>query len=353
MAVKPLRSVVRWGKAALAAVLFVVAVRAMGAAADALDPTLSDWLERVIEKPLSALGAGWLVTYLLANGSVVAGIAVTLVESAAVDPIRGFLLLAGSRLGAAAFVVLLGVLEYVRARPRPPLRRALGLGFLTFLVTLTVFVPATVIGYAFFGPLHRLFLDELPAEIDVGALAETEEWTREIVDAIGALPVAAIAVILVLASLNLFDKFLQGFDEEGLRRRCRVWLRRGWLSFLSGLVLTAVTTSVALSVGALVPLFSRGLVKTRELIPYLLGAGLGTMTDTALVALLLGSESGLAVVLVLMACATAFTLIFLFRSASYGPAVERAFQLFTARPSGALGFALLLLAVPVILFLLA
>jgi sodium-dependent phosphate cotransporter len=353
MGAKLRRFFARWGKVLLAAALFVVAVRAMGAAADALDPTISDWLEEVIERPLSALGAGWIVTYVIANGSVVAGLAVTLVESGTVDPIRGFLLLAGSRLGAAAFVVLLGVVEYARTKPRPTLRRALGLGLLTFLVTLTVYVPATATGYVLFGPLHDLTVDALPGEVEVEALTRTGDVAEEVVDLLGALPVAAIAVILVLTSLRLFDGFLEGIDEERLRRRCRVWLRRGWLSFISGLVLTAVTTSVALSVGALVPLYSRGIVRTRELIPYLLGAGLGTMTDTVLFALLLGSESGLAVVLVLVASATFFTLAFLVRSDRYTPAVERVFRIVVARPLGAFGFAALLVAMPVLLFLVA
>lgn len=350
MTAGPLRFFSRWSRAALAAVLFVAAVSGIGAAADALDQTLADWLERVIEGPFSALGAGWLITYLIANGSVVAGLAVTLVESAAVEPARGFLLLAGSRLGAAAFVVLLGVLEFVRSRPRPELRRALGLGFLTFLVSISVYLPATVLGYALFEPLHDLFVDALPSEVEIEALARTGDLADSLVDAIGALAVAAIAVVLVVASFQLFDEFLKGFDEDRLRNLFRVWLRWRWVSFGSGLLITAVTTSVALSVGALVPLFSRGIVKTRDVIPYLLGAGLGTMADTVLFALLLGSEPGLAIVLVLLASAAAVTVAYLIRPAAYTRIIERAFGLFTARPAGAIGFAALLLAAPGLLY---
>lgn len=341
----------RWSGAVLAVLLFVAAVRTLGAAAEALGPTLSGGLAAVIGTDASALGAGWLLTYLLANGSVVAGLGVTLVDSAVLEPIRGFLIVAGSRLGAAAFVVLVGVLEYLRSGRRLRLRRALGLGFLTFLVTHTVYLPATAVGYGLFRPLQRLLLGTLPGEIRVGALERTGEVALGLAERIGPLPVAGLGLLLAVASLRLFDGFLEGIDEERLRARCEAWLRGGWISFLLGLLITTITTSVAVSVGALVPLFNRRLLRARQLVPYLLGAGLGTMADTLLVALLLGSRSGLAMVLALVAAAAAVTLGAVARAAAYTSMVERVFDWVVDRPLHALAFGGLLLAAPTLLFL--
>jgi sodium-dependent phosphate cotransporter len=344
------RAVVRWWKALVAVGLFVVAVRLLGAAADDMSTSLERWLEGVVDDPLATLGSSWMLTYVLASGSVVAGVAVTLVSSAAVASSVGFLLVAGSRLGAAAFVVLLGMVEYARARPRPLLSQALGLGFLTFIVTLTVYVPATALGYAAFEPAERLLLGLLPAG-DLDALARADGFTDRLVGTIGAPIVAFGAVALAIVSLRLFDGFLDGVDQEKLARRVRSWLRHRWLAFASGLVVTALTTSVAISVGGAVPLFARGLIKPRHMVPYLLGAGLGAMVDTVAVAVLLGSEDALAAVLVVMVAAALVTAVFLWKAAAYGAAVERAFEIVTGSRLVAAAFAALLAAAPVILYL--
>ena len=282
---------------------------------------------------------------------VVAGLAVTLVSSSAVVPAAGFLLLCGSRLGAASFIMLLGLLEYARTRPRPPLARALGLGFVTFLVGLSVYLPATAIGYAFFSPLHDRMTARLPARFDVGFISRSEELTTGLVDVVGPLPVAVIGVVLAVASLRLFDAFLDGVDEDEMRRRLRRWLRFRGVSFSAGLIVSALTTSIALSVGALVPLFARGMVKAREMIPYVLGAGLGTMADTVLVALILGSPSAVAVTIVLLATAAVLTLVYLAAGATYTNAVEGLYCALAASPQRAATFAAVLVAFPALLFL--
>lgn len=351
MTPSPRRALPRWWRALLAVLLFVGAVRALGAAAESMGPTLASYLAVVIHDDASALGAGWLATYLIANGSIVAGLGVTLVESAALGPARSFLLISGSRLGAATFVLLVGVLDFLRTHPRPRLRHALGLGFLAFLVTHTIYLPATALGYALFPPLYDLFQGALPTTMEIGPMRRIGMLARGLTGRIGPLPVAGLGLLLTLASLRLFDRFLAGIDEERLQERCDAWLHRGGLSFAFGLVLTAVTTSIAVSVAALVPLFNRRLLGTRRLIPYLLGAGLGTMADTLLVALLLGSESGLAVVLVLVGSAATITLAAVLRLATYASRVARAFDLVVSRPLAALAFAGLLVVLPAWLLL--
>lgn len=345
------RTVIRWWKPLVAVGLFVVAVRLLGSAADAMSSSLESWLEGVIDDPLAALGSSWMLTYLLASGSVVAGVAVTLVSSAAVSPAEGFLLVAGSRLGAAAFVVLLGMVEYLRARPRPNLRNAIGLGFLTFIVTLTVYVPATALGYLLFDPAESWLLDVLPAGSEFDALARADGLTERLVESVGAPIVAVGAVVAAFFSLRLFDRFLDGVDQGKLADRLRTWLRHRSLAFASGLVLTAITTSVAISVGGAVPLFARGLIKPRHMVPYLLGAGLGAMLDTVAVAILLGSEEALAAVLVVMIGAVVVTAVWLWKSAAYGAGVERVFGLVTRNPLLAAGFAASLAVAPVLLYL--
>lgn len=58
------------------------------------------------------------------------------------DPARTLMVVAGSRLGAAAFVIPVGGIDFLRTRRR--LRAALGLGILSFVISHAVYLPATV-----------------------------------------------------------------------------------------------------------------------------------------------------------------------------------------------------------------
>ncbi|NIR37986.1 MAG: sodium:phosphate symporter, partial [Gemmatimonadetes bacterium] len=78
------------------------AVRLLGEATGAVSTELSGILSVLGDRPLSALGLGWLFTYVLTNGSVVAALGVTLTGVGPEDPTLTVALVSGSRLGAAA-----------------------------------------------------------------------------------------------------------------------------------------------------------------------------------------------------------------------------------------------------------
>ena len=132
---------------ALAALLvFLFAVQLLGAATEGAAPLLERVLGRTVVDGASALGLSWLATYGLTNGSVVAALAVSLLRSDLVSVTESFLMITGSRLGGAAIVVLVGVLDFLQERRGRTLSEGASLGLLTFLVSFTVYVPVTVAG---------------------------------------------------------------------------------------------------------------------------------------------------------------------------------------------------------------
>ncbi|MFB6201663.1 MAG: hypothetical protein ABEI98_06600 [Halorhabdus sp.] len=74
----------------------------------ALAPELRPILSRVVHGSASALGSSWMSAYVLLNGSVVAAVALSLFDAQLVTATQLFLLVVGSRLGAAGIVVLVG-----------------------------------------------------------------------------------------------------------------------------------------------------------------------------------------------------------------------------------------------------
>jgi len=291
-----------------AILLFLFAVRLLGTATEAAAPLLERAFVRIVVGDASALGLSWLGAYVLGNGSVIAAVAVSLFTVDIVSPSQLFLMIAGSRLGAAAIVVFIGALDYVQ-RAEYSLQKSVSMGLLTFLLTLSIYLPVTVIGYLAL-PYLRAPFRALSRGWSLGhtPLSVFDALTVAITARIGPLLSFLLAVAILFGTLNLFDRLLGNVDTTTLRQRVFRHFRHTGVSFGIGLVVTGLTTSVAFSLGVIVPLYNRGYVERDELIPYVLGANLGTLFDTLLVAVVLDSPIGVVVVLVLQMVAAAVTL---------------------------------------------
>lgn len=305
------RRLPRWIAALLAAgalLLFLVALRLIGSATEAGAVGAGRFLDRHVHDGLSAVGAGWLLTYGLTNGSVVAALGVTLGAAGVVDSARTLMIVAGSRLGAAAFVVLVGGIDYLRTRRR--LRAALGLGILTFVVSHAVYIPATV-GARLAHPALAPALERVAAALDLGFVQPgfLHALAGASVAALGPLPVVGAGIGALFLSIFLFDRALAGLDLAAVRERGS--LERPWIAFGAGAGVTLLTASISFSVGALVPLFNRGALRRDEVTPYVLGANVATLADTLFVALVLASPAPAGSVLLLILSATLVSLLVL------------------------------------------
>lgn len=168
----------------------------------------------------------------------------------------------------------------------------------------------TVLGYLALPPLGGVILAAVGGRsLAVRPLELFDPVTDAITTAIGPGASFLLAVAVLFGSLKLFDWVLSQVDTGTLRTRFFDRFRRTWLSFAIGLVVTGLTTSVAFSLGVIVPLYNRRYVKRDELIPYVLGANLGTLFDTLVVAVVLGTSTGVAVVVLVVGVASAVTLV--------------------------------------------
>jgi sodium-dependent phosphate cotransporter len=343
------RSTSQWwlllGAAGVAA-LFLFSVQLLGAATEAAAPVLRRVFASAVVGEASALGLSWLGAYALANGSVVAALALSLFTVDVVSAPQLFMLVAGSRLGAAAVVVLVGALDYVQEQTQS-FREAVSLGLLTFLLTHTIYLPVVGVG-ALALPYVREPLRSLGLDWTVGGrpLAVFDRFAVSITEFLGPGLSVVLALLALFGSLSLFDRLLDRVDSAAIRRHVFSRFRRVRTSFVAGLVLTSATTSVAFSLGVVVPLYNRGYVRRDELVPYVLGANLGTLVDTLIVAVVLDSPVGAAVVLGLLGVAALVTgaaLVFHDAYSRLVGAVDD--RLLTDRRAFVL-FALSLLAVP-------
>jgi len=326
--------------------LFLLAIRLLGSATDALTPFLRTVLARVVVDEWSALGLGWLATYLLANGSLVAALSLSLFTADLVSASQLFLMVVGSRLGAAGVVVLIGAFDYSNEE-LGTLRESTSLGLLAFLLTHSVYVPALAVGYLSLPLVTAIAGPGRPRRtVGVGAPDLFSLVTERIVALVGPGVAFVLAVGCILLSLQLFDRLLDAVDKQRLRRRSIRDLNDKWMSFGIGLLLTGLTTSVAFSLGVVVPLYNRGHIKRTEIMPFLLGANIGTLVDTLVVAVALDTPTGVAMVTALLGISFVISVLLLLAYPTYSRVIGAIQREILADQRYFVGFLLALVLVP-------
>jgi sodium-dependent phosphate cotransporter len=342
-----------WIGALSAILLFLFAIQLLGAATEAARPTIARGHDRIVFGSGSALGVSWLVTYAMTSGSVVAALAVSLLASGIASVSGAFMMIVGSRIGGGAIVVIIGGLDYVQEDTTGSMREGTSLGLLTFLITLTIYVPTALLGLLVLATVRpELFAATRGLDLPVGALRFYGPIVDAVTVAIGPWSALALAIALLLVGLWLFDSVLERVETETVRRHVFRHFGRQWTAFGVGVLITALTTSVAFSLGVVVPLYNRGFVRREEITPYVLGANLSTLLDTLVVAFVLDTAAGVTIVLLILGLATAFTLLALFAYDPYVTVIHAGQDKLLSDRRYFVGFLLVMVLVPLALVLL-
>ncbi len=332
--------------------LFVTALGLMKAGAAELVPTLEGSI--FTDNPWSTLGLGWLTAGIVLSGSPIAVSALALLDGGAIDATQSFTMLLGSRLGAAFVVLVVGVIYALRGTGGTGKRAPISIGILSLSITIVVYVPGALIGYAL---LESGALDGL----DVGTSPELTSftdrvfgWAVDLTEA--ALPdwmLFPVGLGVLLLGFWVFDKVLPEVGEERLEDRPDAWYDRKWPMFLLGCGVCLLTLSVSVALTVLVPLVAKGYLRRANTLPYIMGANITTLADTLVAAILLGDQDGVRVVVAVTLGVTVwslFLLTFCYPLVRTGCLAFARWVLSSRRHLA--GFVLILFAVPILLILL-
>jgi hypothetical protein len=302
--------------------LFVLAIQLMKEGAKAIGPSLSG--SPLFSNAFSTLGAGWLGAYVVLSGSPVAAVALSLFVGGAATELQTFTMLSGSRLGASFVVLLVGFLYALRNRGRNR-SESIGMGVLAMSLTAIVYLPGMVLGY---GILKAGILDGVRwhASSEVQSIVDVI-WGPAL-DLANRLPgwtMLPVGLGIVLVSFRLLDRVLPDLDGERHGAERAEWLKRPWPMFLLGCLVATVTLSVSVALTLLVPLASRGYIKRREAIPYIMGANITTLADTLVAAMVLVNAVAVQIVLAQAIAVAVVSLILL--AFTYGRLVNGVMRL--------------------------
>jgi Na+/phosphate symporter len=177
---------------------------------------------------------------------------------------------------------------------------SLSIGLLSLLVTQTIYPVVLALGYFL---LSSNWL--IPLIHNRKVLIQYSRYPQSVVRLFESwIPPEGLllfGLFLVLVSLWVFDKIIPELDlkntDLGMISHL---LYRPIVVFLLGAGITALTMSVSVSLGLLLPLSVRGYVRQENVVPYILGANITTFVDTLIAAALLANSTAISVVLTQM-----------------------------------------------------
>jgi hypothetical protein len=319
---------------ALALGLFVLSLQLMKRGATGLNPVI-DALQ--VHGAVNYIGFGWISAYVLGSGSPVAATALTLFSRHVLTDTETYFMISGGRLGASFIVLFVGFLYYVRGRREPG---GLYIGAVALMTTAMVYAVAIPFGY---GLLQSGWLDGVRFGSPGVIRGVNEAYAPAVRFFAGFLPLLglfALGVVAVVLSLKLFDAALPTLESMNPRVRAAVeFMHQRFTMFILGIAVTLLTVSVAVSLTILVPLSMKGIVRRKNIIPYVMGAQIGTFVDKLFVSLLLDAPRAFTIIfseMLAVLCVSMVVLVFAFEpfrdlilgAASKATSTRRGFALF-------------------------
>lgn len=339
----------RIGLLVISIAVFVFSLMLLKAGAGPLTPLIRSRLS--VDSPASALGFGWLSANVALSGSPVAATALTFLDAGVLSVKESFAMIAGSRLGAAMLVLLVGFIYVLRGKQRD---LSLNVGLLSLLVTQTIYLPVLLLGFYL---LSTRWVYAWQVRADQQVSSPFGVFFDPAIHYIQRLaPDWAVLLLgfgLVVFSLWSFDKVIPNFQlsESGAGMIQRM-VYRPVVTFLIGAAVTVVTMSVSVSLGLLVPLSVRGYIRRENVIPYILGANITTFIDTLIAAALLANPAAVTVVMIQMLSVALVSLVILvgfYRS--YLTLIERLVEFISQRRLSLVFYVCLVIVFPFMLVL--
>lgn len=322
--------------ALIALYLFIAAVGMIGTglkciAKDDAGRNFLHWVFSLVSSPISGLFIGLLVTSLVQSSSFTTSMVVGLVASGDLALVQAIPVIMGANIGTSVTNLLVSMAHVSR---RLEFRRSLGGAivhdFFNVLSVLTL-LPLEVAFGVISRPTAwvagvlgntRLFAVDPTKQIGIlkeafGAIGKMFQWLTVAIAGFspiaGGAIVAAIALILLFASLWVLVKILRGLMQRRLSNVFNQTIfRYPIIAFIVGIVVTAAVQSSSVTTSIVVPLVGAGVLRIQQIYPYTLGANIGTTVTAILAALGTGSAAG-------MACALGHLLFNLYGVAIFWP----------------------------------
>tara|TARA_Y100000310_G_C20618586_1_gene782002 strand:- start:338 stop:1459 length:1122 start_codon:yes stop_codon:yes gene_type:complete len=296
----PERSWKSFVKLAFFLYLFILAIQLIKKASGLIAPDARQFIFSNLS-PLKAIAAGWFSTSIAQSSGAVSSLAVTFVGNGLIDlPIAVYILI-GASMGTTITALIISLITVSKKKKdfRHGFEIALCYSIYSFILVFIVFFLEYF--FALFSRLSfylaTLFQGnfsylKVPDVVDVA----TGLIVKPIISNNHIVLTFLVAFLILIFALKFISRSV--VEVMGGEVKAKNFINKYFDSpvkaYFMGVILTAIVFSSSITISLLVPLAVGGLIGLRRSIPFILGADLGTFTDTFLVSLIIGDTHAIA-----------------------------------------------------------
>ncbi len=301
----------------LSAYFFISSIILIKSSAVALGRSLVEGLFFVIRDTTCGVFVGWLTTALLHSSGAFDSIIVAFVSAGVLPTRLAVAAILGAEVGTTVTPLTISIVGYIRRRGQLSASFNVSMThFLYNLLTLLLFYSLEIslgaltrIAEAGRGVFVRVsWIQVIPDLLDLAT-----PWVDLLMEAIPGWLGLILGGLLLLLSLLAFEHNMTAtFNMPRSWNLIRATFMKPLRSFIAGLIFTILVPSTTVMVSLLVPLAASGVIGPEHyILPYILGANIGTVFDVMMAALATGDPAAMSVWLVHLSNNLIGALIFL------------------------------------------
>jgi sodium-dependent phosphate cotransporter len=286
---------------------FVSAIVLIKSSAKVMGEALAETIILLIRDTTSAVFAGWISTAMLHSSGAFDSIVVAFTSSGVMPLSLSVAAIIGAEMGTTVTPFLISVLERLKGKGESDASFNVTMSHVLYnLVTLLLFYPLEL----FFGVFTKIaergtnifvkasWLNAVPDILDV-----LTPWVDPLLDHIPPWGGLVLGGAMLIVALGAVEKYMTAiFSMPRSWNLIRSTFTRPKRAFIAGFLFTLLVPSTTVMVSLLVPLATSGVIKAEYyILPYILGANIGTVFDVMIAALATGDPIGLGVWLVHLA----------------------------------------------------
>lgn len=283
---------------------FVSAIVLIKSSAEIMGVSLAEKIVLLIKDTTSAVFAGWISTALLHSSGAFDSIVVAFTASGVMPLNLSVATIIGAEMGTTVTPFLISIIEKLKKKDHSDASFNITITHVLYnLVTLTLFYPLEL----FLGLFTKIaergsriflrvpWLDEIPDLIDI-----LTPWVDPLANRISPWVGLVLGGLMLIIALGAVEEYMTAlFSMPRSWNLIRSTFTNPKRSFIAGFLFTVLVPSTTVMVSLLVPLASSGVIRAEYyILPYILGANIGTVFDVMIAALATGDSISLGVWLV-------------------------------------------------------
>jgi sodium-dependent phosphate cotransporter len=278
---------------------------------------LAETIVMLIRDTTSAVFAGWISTALLHSSGAFDSIICAFTSSGVMPLSLGVATIIGAEIGTTVTPFLISVIEHLKGRGETDAAFNVTMSHVLYnLFTLALFYPLEL----FFGVFTKIAEWGTQQFIKITALNAVPDlldtitpWVKPLLNYIPPWSGLVLGGIMILVSLGAVEKYMtEIFSMPRSWNLIRSTFTKPRRAFIAGFMFTVLVPSTTVMVSLLVPLATSGIFKADYyILPYILGANIGTVFDVMIAAMATGDPIALGVWLVHLTINLVGALIFM------------------------------------------